>query len=196
MMHQPDTRHLSADELDAVHAGARSDRIASHLATCAVCVEIVELDQRLLGILTTLPTWEPTPGFADRVMAQVAVGRDVAIAARARTPREVAARRRIAAVAVFAGSAVVGGFVWAGAHPAAALSWSAPALRDTGHSLWLWLQTVVTNISEQSWFGGVRDALATPARALPVLIVTAGVYGVALTGFRRLLSEPPTNARS
>jgi hypothetical protein len=89
---------------------------------------------------------------------------------------------------------IVAGFVWAGAHPAETLRWSGPALQDAGHTLWLSLQAIVANATEQPWFASMRDTLATPARALAALAGIAGAYAIGLLGLRRLMNEPATNA--
>lgn len=186
--------HLTADELDGLADGSASPRAMSHVATCATCAELLEQDTRLIAMLGRLPSWEPRAEFSDRVMAQVQLRPAVADLPWIRSDRERRARRRVAVASVAVGGAFAAGLAWAAAHPAAALGWSAPTVADAGQSLWVTLQTVAANAAEQPWFGGLRDALATPTRAFPVLVGMLGAYAVALTGFRRLLTEPATDA--
>ncbi|MES2123312.1 MAG: hypothetical protein V4503_01365 [Gemmatimonadota bacterium] len=186
--------HLTADELDGLADGSASPRAVSHVATCTTCAELWEQDARLIAMLGHLPSWEPRQDFSDRVMAQVRLGPAVADLPWILSDRERRARRRVAVATVAVGGAFAGGLAWAAAHPAAAIGWSAPTVADAGHSLWITLQTVAANATEQPWFDGLRDALATPARAFPMLVGVLGAYALALTGLRRLLTEPATDA--
>jgi hypothetical protein len=187
--------HLTADELDDFLAEKCPQSITSHVATCPACASMVARDRQLLAAIAALPHFSVPTEFSDRVMAQVAVASvPVAVAAGAPTPRSVAARRRALSAALVVSGAIVAGFFWAGAHPAETLRWSGPALQDAGHSLWLSLQAVVANATEQPWFASMRDTLGTPARALAALAGVAGAYAIGLVGFRRLMNEPATNA--
>jgi hypothetical protein len=187
--------HLTADELDEFLAEKSPASITSHVATCAACTALVARDRLLLAALAALPRFPVAAEFSDRVMARVAVASaPVAIAAGAPTARSLAARRRAFGAAFVVGGGIVAGFVWAGAHPAETLRWSGPALQDAGHSLWLSLQAVVANATEQPWFASMRDSLATPARALAAVAGIAGAYAIGLLGLRRLMNEPATHA--
>ena len=186
--------HLTADELDALLQGGASARVTSHLATCDSCVTMRELDARLILALARLPTFDPRADFSDRVMASVRMRPELAELPRVISDRERSARTRVMVASIATGGAVAAGLVWAVSHPTAALGWSAPTVADAGQLLWVTLQTVAANATEQPWFGGVRDALATPARAFPVLVGVLGAYALALVGLRRLLTEPATDA--
>ena len=187
--------HLTADELDSFLDHSAPPHLVSHLATCVDCAAMVERDGRIVRALAALPYFEPAPGFGDRVMRGLTPRTaPVAVAAAGASPRAVAARRRAIGALVLAGGGLAAGFIWAGAHPGEALRWSGPALQDTGHALWASLQSVVANTTEQPWFSSVHDTLATPARALFALAGTAAAYAIALTGLRRLMTEPATDA--
>ena len=187
-----DSGHLTIDELDALIAGPSDDRTMSHLATCEVCSNLVARDRRLLAALAALPAFEPAAGFADRVMSRVTVR--AAPVAETVTPRAMAARRRAIGAGLVVTGAVAGGFVWAGAHPADALRWSAPALQQSGHTAWVWLQAAVANATEQPWFASLRSTLGMPVRSLAVLAGAAVAYAAALIGLRRLMMEPAADA--
>jgi hypothetical protein len=187
--------HLTADELDDFLADKSPQSITSHVATCPACASMVARDRKLLAMLAALPPLPVPAEFSDRVMAQVSVaGAPVVVAAVAPTPRSLAARRRAVGAALVVSGGIVAGFIWAGAHPAESLRWSGPALQDAGHSLWLSLQAIVANATEQPWFASVRDTLATPAGALAALAGFAGTYAIGLLGLRRLMNEPATHA--
>lgn len=189
-----ETHHLTADELDGLLDGNTVARIASHLETCTLCRTMVELDHRVVVALSALPAFDPTAGFADRVMHRVTLHRPPVEIAVVVSPRERAARRRVAVAALIAGGTVATGFAWAAANPADAFSWSSPALQGVGQTVWASIQAVAANASEQPWFSGLRDTLVSPARVLPALIIVAGVYAAALVGLRRLLAEPAADA--
>lgn len=194
-MNPHDAKHLTADELDAFLTESSSHLVASHVATCLACAAMVERDRHLVGAMAALPYFTVPPGFSDRVMAQVAVASaSVATAVGISTPRSAAARRRALGAVLLAGGGIAAGFVWASAHPAAALRWSTPALQDAGHTLWVSLQTIVANATGQPWFSSVRDTLATPIRAFAATAGIAGAYAFGLMGLRRLMNEPETNA--
>ncbi|MGH7592347.1 MAG: hypothetical protein ACRELE_00620, partial [Gemmatimonadales bacterium] len=181
--------------LDAFLTESSSPLAASHVATCSACADMVARDRRLVAALAALPDFGVGAEFSNRIIAQVAVSRaPVAIVAGTSTPRSVAARHRAIGAVLVAGGGVAAGFLWASAHPADALRWSSPALHDVGHTLWLALQTIMANATEQPWFSLARDTLATPVH---VLIATAGIaaaYAIGLVGLRRLMSEPASHA--
>ena len=189
-----DTHHLTADELDGLLDGNTVDRALSHLGTCILCRTMVELDQRVVVALRALPAFDPPTGFADRVMHRVAIRRPLVEAIVVASPRERAARRRVAIAALVASGTVAAGFAWAAANPTEAFNWSSPALQGVGQTLWASIQAVAANAAEQPWFGGVRDTLASPARALPAVAIVASLYAAALIGLRRLLAEPAADA--
>lgn len=190
-MNAPDLQHLTADELDARLDGSGSARVTSHLETCASCLAMVELDRRLVGALSALPALDPSPGFADRVMAKVTVPALSAAPLVAPTPRSIAAGRRAFGGSLLAGGSLVAAFTWAIANPTAALSTVAPAFQG----LWVSLQQLVSSGSAQSWSAQLVGAFGSPGRMLFALVAISGLYVVALTSFRRLLTDPVTDAR-
>lgn len=71
--------HPTPDRLEAYVEGSLSDAdravLESHLVSCARCQTEVEEWRALFAALASLPLLEPSPGFADRVMAGVTVHR-------------------------------------------------------------------------------------------------------------------------
>ena len=192
-MHSP---HLTADELDTFLTNNAPPGLVSHLATCPECATMVARDGFVVQALGSLPYFDASPGFSDRVMRGLTprLALAILVPATVASPRAVAARRRAIGALVLAGGGLAAGFVWASAHPGEALSLSGPALQDAGHALWTSLQSVVASATEQPWFSSVRDTMATPVRALFALTGVAGAYAIALTGLRRLMTEPATDA--
>jgi hypothetical protein len=189
--------HLTADELDTLHEGAELDRVTSHLVTCDNCRAMVELDVRLLKALSALPQLDPSAGFLARVVDAVGLGAespDQLLAATGESTRAREARRRVWVGGAVGGGLVTAGFAWAFANPDAAVGIALPAFSEMTDALWFSVQGVVANTVEQPWFGTMRDSLASPARALPVLAFVAAAYTVGLLSLRRLLTRPATNA--
>lgn len=191
-MKSHDSQHLTADELDAFLTESSSPRVLSHLGTCPACAVMVEADARLVAALATLPYFDPPRGFEERVL--LAASKAASARAAIITPRAAAARPRALTALVVAGASMAAGFAWATAHPADAIRWSTPALQQSGHALWLSLQAAASGASAQPWFSSLRDTLAMPGRTLLFFIGGAGAYAIALTGFRRLMAEPATDA--
>lgn len=195
-MTSPDLQHLTADELDALLDANASERATSHLATCRSCLAMFELDRRLVTSLAALPSLSPSADFEQLVMSRVTVAPTlVPTPATSPSPREIAARRRVVVGALLTGGSLVAGFAWAFANPAAALGAVAPVLRETGDALWVSMQTIASNATEQPWFGTFTDALGSPAKVLLAMAAVGALYVVALTGFRRLLTDSAADAR-
>ena len=146
--------HLSADELDSIHEARPAARAMSHLETCPTCRAMVRHDAQLIAALAALPTWQPSAEFPATVLSRLAANRAAARVAPTVQPgdRVVAARRRMVVGGALAGSLVAAGFVWAILDPAAAQRLAGPALDDLSTQLWLTLQALVANTTEQPWF--------------------------------------------
>ena len=189
--------HLSADELDALHEGTPARRATSHLETCPDCQALFALDTRLISVLGQLPTWDPSPHLMERVLSRIerpVVSAGVTHPAGVRSPRERSARRRVVVASLLTTGLLTGGFAWAFLEPDTALGLAQPAFQQLTGALWTGLQALSANAVEQPWFSAIRDALATPARAVPVLVAGAGLYAMALLGLRRLLTRPAADA--
>jgi hypothetical protein len=163
---------------------------------------LVQQDAVVVRALGALPSFDPGVGFVERVMADVQLARPLALPTPLPTPlpvptrstRAQSARRHLIAASVIVGTATTAGFAWAAANPAEALGFAGPAVREVGSALWLSLQAIAANTAEQPWFGTLRDALAVPARAVPLVVGAAALYAAALTGFKRLLTGPAIDA--
>lgn len=189
--------HLTADELDALHEGQRLLRATSHLETCADCRALLASDTALIVALQALPTWDPSPAFSTQILARIdrPVVQPAVVAPRGvPSPRERSARRRVLVASLATGGLVTAGFAWAFVDPDTAIGMVQPAFQQLTGTLWTSVQALSANTVEQPWFATFRDALATPARAVPVLVGAAGMYAVALLGLRRLLTRPAADA--
>lgn len=187
--------HLSADDLDAIHLrNASGDRLA-HVANCDECRKLVVRDRALISMLEALPTWEPTTEFAANVLAAITATAAATKSALPAIPdRVAAARRRLLIGGVAVAGLLVAAFTWAVLNPASAARLASPTIADLGHSLWISVQALAANTVEQPWFDSLRDTLASPTRAVPLLLAAGSGYVVALAGFRRVLTRSATDA--
>ncbi len=189
--------HLTADELDALHEGQRLLRATSHLETCPDCRALLASDTQLIAALEALPTWDPSPEFLSTVMSRIerpVLHPVTAVVPGVPSPREKSARRRVVVASLLTSGLVTAGFAWAFVDPDAAIGLVQPAFQQLTGTLWTSLQAMSANTVEQPWFTAFRDALATPARAVPVLFVAGGLYAALLLGLRRLLTRPAADA--
>jgi hypothetical protein len=80
--------------------------------------------------------------------------------------------------------------VWSLFNRTLLLSWLDSAATEIGRALWLGVRVAATNLTEQSWFAGLRGFASSSGRAA---LAGAGLlvgYGVAVLALRRLLVPP------
>ncbi len=190
-MLERDRFHLTEDELDSLLGGTAPSRATSHIETCIECSRLVKLDRELVASLALLPPTEPRVDFADRVIARVAVQVATHPPVAVLDPaRAVAARRRVFAMGGLVAAGLVAAFGWANANPIAAIDLADPVLAPLRSAGWFSVQTIMANTTEQPWYSGLMDLLASPASAIPVIAGIGVGYVAMLAGFRRVLSRP------
>ena len=69
-IHCPEAIHAQ-DYLDGELVPAERESFQAHLAGCPVCEREVALYRHVLAEIAMLETWDPSPGLADRVLAEV-----------------------------------------------------------------------------------------------------------------------------
>jgi hypothetical protein len=67
------TMHLTTDEIELWAQGLLPAARALHLADCSLCRVEADRERKVMLELVQLPKFAPSPGFADKVMAQVKI---------------------------------------------------------------------------------------------------------------------------
>jgi hypothetical protein len=186
--------HLTPDDLDAWLAGTLAATAQDHLTHCSACQERTEAEREIVGLLGALPLMSPAPGFADRVMARIAVPQPLAVRSLDSMRRRIFATRRTTAIAaglllVLLGS-MAGSVVWTLSHQETLVALGGWLTAQAGQAVWLGVRGVASNFIEQPWFAGLKSVAASPGRlglasALAMLAYVGGVLAL-----RRLLALP------
>jgi anti-sigma factor RsiW len=155
-----------------------------HLETCETCRALVAEDFELIRALESLTSVSPTAGFADRVMARVAIGEPAAVPVLS-FPR-LTRRRLVAIGAVAAG--VAASVAWSAANrPAldAMLGTAAGGAVDAG---WTAFRALAAAVATQPWFDSVRPFWVEPTRLIGGTIAGLLIYGSGIFALRRLVT--------
>jgi hypothetical protein len=188
------TPHLTPDDLDALLVGSMSASVRTHLGECGPCRQLAATDRAVITVLERLPRFSPSPGFPDRVMARVTV-------AKASTRsilglRVPTGRRGLVAAAVSATllAGLTASVVWSLGNREVMAGWGQQTLALLSQWLWLGVQTLAANLTEQPWYGAVRTALDTPARLAAAGAVLLVTWSVGMLALKRLVALPSRSA--
>jgi anti-sigma factor RsiW len=140
-----------------------TDQQRLHFDSCPSCREQMEALRDALTLLRTAPHEAPAPGFADRVMRQIALERAEALAQ--------APSRRVALVglAVAAAAMAALGLVWAGSGAAMALGPGSTLLAGAAGLVASFANVLVAATA-------VVRAMVTAARSLPTDLLEIAQY--------------------
>ena len=175
--------HLTAEDLDAFHSASLSPEAREHLGECAECRTLTERDRRLLAALEHLPSFAPSRGFADHVMASIEMARPVPARRFARSPQRVA----VAAALLLSLGTSIG---WSLLNWTLLLSWLDRSAAGIGRALWMGVRIVASNLSGGGWLTALQEALSSSGRVALAGGLLLLAYGTALYALRRLLAVP------
>jgi anti-sigma factor RsiW len=175
--------------LDLFADGALATReqveVEAHIASCPHCAAEVDASRMVIGALGEMPRFEPSPNFAEAVMARVQIA---PVPWEIRVRRWLPQTRRGWALAVGALTAplapVVVLLAWMLSHPMVTVSglwyWGAGRIRDTA---WNAVGGVFAAAVERGNVGWVPDLIAAAARISPVVLLAVIGTIAALTFF-------------
>lgn len=193
-MTRPPGTHLSPDEIDSWLSGNLAREWQQHLDQCQTCLERARIEREIVDQIGTLPLMSPADGFADRVMASVAVPDPFSIRSLQATRRRLFATKRSVAVAasltlLILGS-MSGSIAWSLANQETIASIGNWLLTAGGQVAWLSLRGVASNLIEQPWYSSLRSILESPGRLAVGSAVATTVYLIGVLALRRLLALP------
>ena len=186
--------HLTPEDTDAWLAGALARAALEHLAGCPACRERAETERDVVSLIAALPLMSPTPGFADRVMARVAIPQPRTVRTLDVIRRRVFASRRSLAFAasllVLVAGSMAGSIVWTLGHQETLAALGAWLTAQAGQVAWLGVRGIASNFIEQPWFAGLRALAASPGRLWLATALALVAYLSGVLALRRLLALP------
>ncbi len=193
-MHDLTPSHLSLDELDAWLEGALAPDRQAHIETCFECRTLTRAERVLVRRLDVMEHLSPSPGFADRVMAEVAIPDPFALRSAGRLWARITASRRTMALAAsiiaVVGLSMGGSIWWSVSHHETLVSLESWVQTQAGSWFWVGLRGIVSNLLEHPWYDPVRQLLGTPGRIALVSAVNMMVYIGGVLLMKRLLASP------
>jgi hypothetical protein len=186
--------HLSPEDFEAWLSGALAPELQRHLDECQACLEQARADREIADQIAILPLMSPGEGFADRIMAAVAVPDPFAIRSLQATRRRLFATPKSLAFAaglvVLLVGSMAGSIVWTLTHQQTMASLGTWLLSQGGQAVWLGVRGVASNFIEQPWYDGIRSLAVTPARLAMVSALASLAYLGGVFALRRLLAVP------
>ena len=186
--------HFSPDDFEAWLSGALAPELQRHLDECQACLEQARADREIADQITLLPLVGPGEGFADRVMAAVAVPDPFAIRSLQATRRRLLATPKSLAFAagliLFLIGSMAGSIAWTLTHQETMASLGSWLLSQGGQAVWLGVRGLASNFIEQPWYNGIRSLLEAPGRLALISALTSLAYLGGVFALRRLLAIP------
>ena len=191
---RPSGPHLSADEIDDWLAGALASERQQHLEHCHGCLEQARAEREIVDQVAALPLLSPAPGFAERVMANVAVPDPFAIRSLQSTRRRLLSTRKsvafAASLALLLLGSMAGSIVWTLSNPDTLATIGGWLLGEVTQLAWLSLRGLASNLIEQPWYDAARTLLENPARLALASALASLAYLGGVLALRRLLALP------
>jgi hypothetical protein len=183
--------HLSPDDVELWLNGTLDAVRTRHLDLCAECFDRAQAEREIVEQLAALPPMAPSPGFEDRVMAQVTVADPFTL----RSIRQrIFATRRSMAIAASLALALVGSMAvsvaWSLANQDVLISAGNWVLSQGSQAGWLALRGLASNFIEQPWYESARAFFDHPGRLAAALGALTLTYLSGMFALRRLLALP------
>jgi hypothetical protein len=186
--------HLSPDDFEAWLSGALAPELQRHLDECQACLEQARADREIADQIAILPLMSPDEGFADRVMAAVAVPDPFAIRSLQATRRRLLATPKslafAASLALLLVGSMAGSIAWSLSHQQTLASLGTWLVSQGGQAVWLGVRGVASNFIEQPWYDGIRSLVDAPGRLALISALASLTYLGGVFALRRLLALP------
>ena len=186
--------HLSLDEVDAWLAGRLAHARIAHIDTCFECRTRTRAERVLVRRLEAMERFAPRDGFADRVLAQVAIPDPFALRSARRLWARVHASRRTMAIAAsliaVVGLSMGGSIAWSLSHSETLTAWGSWLSAQAGSWFWVGLRGLVSNLLEHPWYNAVKQLVGTPSRLAIVSAINMVLYVGGVLLLKRLLALP------
>ena len=193
-MTRPSGPHLSPDEIDAWLAGNLPQEWQQHLDHCQECLERARVEREIVDQIMGLPLMSPTAGFADRVMAAVAVPDPFAIRSLQATRRRLFATRKslaaAASLALLLLGSMAGSIAWTLANQDTMANLGNWLITNAGQAAWLSFRGVASTVIEQPWYHALRSLAENPSRLALISALASFAYLGGVLALRRLLAAP------
>jgi hypothetical protein len=174
--------HLSPDDVENWLSGTLDAVRTRHLDLCPDCFDRAQVEREIVEQLSTLPLIGPSAGFADRVMASVAI------------PQRRFATRKSIAIAASVVLALIGSMaasiVWTLANQDVLASVGNWVLAQGTQAGWTALRALVSNLIDQPWYEAVRTLASQPGRLAAAGAAACLAYLSGVFALRRLLALP------
>jgi len=183
------TPHLTPDDLDALLVGSMSAPVRTHLGECGSCRSLAATDRAVVTRLERLPRFSPAPGFPDRVMARVSIAGSPVRSILGLTVR-LPTSRLAASIAAVLAIGLVTSVVWTLGNREVLAAWGQQATALVDRWLWLGLQTLAANLTEQPWYDSARAAVGSPVRLAAASVAIVATWSAGILALKRLVTAP------
>ncbi|HEY7482452.1 MAG TPA: hypothetical protein VH680_18205 [Gemmatimonadales bacterium] len=186
--------HLSPDDVENWLSGTLGAERIRHLDLCRECFDRAQAERDIVEQLAALPPMGPSAGFADRVMASVAIADPFALRSLQTLRQRIFATRKSIAIAATVAVLLVGSMAasigWSLANQDLLASLGSWVMAQGTQAGWLAVRGLASNFIEQPWYESARALAGHPGRLSAAVVVTLLAYLSGVVALRRLLALP------
>lgn len=186
--------HLSPDDVENWLSGILDAERTRHLDRCPDCFDRAQVEREIVEQISALPPMGPAAGFADRVMASVAVPDPFALRSLQTVRQRIFATRKSIAIAASLALVLVGSMAvsisWTMANQDVLASVGNWVLTQGTQAGWLALRGLASNFIEQPWYESALALAGHPGRFAIAIGAATLAYLSGVFALRRLLALP------
>lgn len=186
--------HLSSDDVENWLSGILDAERTRHLDLCAECFDRVRAEREIVEQISALSLMGPSAGFADRVMASVAIPDPFALRSFRTIRQRIFATRKslalAASLALLLLGSMAGSIAWTMANQEVLASAGSWVLTQGTQAGWVALRGLASNFIEQPWYESARAIASRPSRLAAAIGMATLAYLIGVFALRRLLALP------